>query len=154
MSQPKPKRDLHAEITHALISAIEKNPGEPVMPWRRTGGKPLWLLENALSKKRYNGINVVSLWAAAESKGFSAPIWAIYRQWAELGCQVRGGERASLVIFYKEYTAEALWRSEVHCGRTRGRDRQRDSVRRARHHPGRARRSCAVPGTLAQIIEG
>ena len=27
-----PKRDLHAEITQALISAIEKDPGQPTMP--------------------------------------------------------------------------------------------------------------------------
>src|SRR5439155_7512187 len=55
---------------------------------------------------RYNGINVVSLWAAAETKGYDTPIWATYRQWAELGVQVRGGEKASLVVFYKEFTAE------------------------------------------------
>ena len=68
-----PKRDLHAEITQALIAAIEKDPGQPVMPWRRTGGAPLWLPENALTKNRYNGINVVSLWVAAEAKGYSTP---------------------------------------------------------------------------------
>ena len=106
MSTQKPRRDLHAEITAALIAAIEKDPGDPVMPWRRTGGKPLWLPENALSKKRYNGINVVSLWVAAETKGYSAPIWTTYKQWAELGCQVCAGEKASLVVFYKEFTAE------------------------------------------------
>jgi antirestriction protein ArdC len=92
-----PNRNLHAEITEALIAAIEKDPGQPEMPWRRSTGAPLWLPENALTKKRYNGINVVSLWAAAETKGFDVPIWATYRQWAELGIQVRGGEKASLV---------------------------------------------------------
>jgi antirestriction protein ArdC len=70
-----PKRDLHAEITQALITSIEKDPGQFLMPWRRSGA-PLWLPENALTKNRYNGINVVSLWVAAESKGYSAPIWA------------------------------------------------------------------------------
>jgi antirestriction protein ArdC len=101
-----PKRDLHAEVTQALIAAIEKDPGQPVMPWRRTGGAPLWLPENALTKNRYNGINVVSLWVATEAKGFSTPIWATYKQWAQLGAQVRGGEKASLVVFYKEFTGE------------------------------------------------
>ncbi len=96
-----PKRDLHAEITASLIAVIEKNPGDPQMPWRRTGGKPLWLPENALTHNRYNGINVVSLWVAAESKGYSTPVWASYKQWAALGAQVRGGEKASLVVFYK-----------------------------------------------------
>lgn len=43
---------------------------------------------------------------AAELRGYSAPVWATYRQWAELGAQVRSGEKSSLVIFYKEFEAE------------------------------------------------
>jgi hypothetical protein len=38
------KRDLHAEITGKLIDTIEANPGEPVLPWRRSGS-PLWLYD-------------------------------------------------------------------------------------------------------------
>jgi antirestriction protein ArdC len=100
-----PKRDIHAEITAKLIAAIEANPGEPTMPWRRSAG-PLWLPVNALTAKRYNGINVVSLWVAAETAGYGAPVWATYRQWAELGAQVRKGERASPIVFYKSYTTD------------------------------------------------
>jgi antirestriction protein ArdC len=97
----KPKRDLHAEITANLIAAIEKDPGDPQMPWRRTGGKPLWLPENAHTGNRYNGVNIISLWVAAETKGYTTPVWATYKQWAQLGAQVRAGEKASLVVFYK-----------------------------------------------------
>jgi antirestriction protein ArdC len=100
-----PKRDLHAKITQALIASIERDPGQFVLPWRRSGA-PLWLPENAFTKNRYNGINVVTLWVAAESLGYGAPIWATYKQWQQLGIQVRGGEKASLVIFYKQYSAE------------------------------------------------
>ena len=46
---------------------------------------PLWLPKNALTKNRYNGINVVSLWVAAEANGYKAPIWATYKQWQQLG---------------------------------------------------------------------
>ncbi len=102
----KSKRDLHAEITQALIAAIQMDPGQPVMPWRRSGGAPLWLPENAFTKNRYNGINVVSLWVAAETKGYSAPIWASFKQWSQLGCQGRGGERGSPIVFYKLLSAE------------------------------------------------
>jgi antirestriction protein ArdC len=48
------RRDVHAEITK-LIKAIEANPCEPVMPWRKSGN-PLWLPVNALTGNRYNGI--------------------------------------------------------------------------------------------------
>jgi len=33
--------------------------------------------------------------------GLQPPVWATYRQWAELGAQVRKGERASPVVFWK-----------------------------------------------------
>jgi antirestriction protein ArdC len=100
-----PRRDIYAEITNQLIAAIEANPGQPSMPWRRSSG-PLFLPVNALTGNAYNGINIVSLWVSAEVQGYGTPIWATYRQWAELGAQVRKGEKSSLVIFYKEYDAD------------------------------------------------
>lgn len=99
------RRDIHAEITAQLIAAIEADPGRPSLPWRRSSA-PLFMPENALTKKLYNGINIVSLWVSAECRGFEAPVWATYRQWAELGAQVRKGEKSSLVIFYKEYETD------------------------------------------------
>lgn len=106
LSKPRAeRRDFHAEITAKLIAAIEADPGRPSLPWRRTSA-PLFIPENALTKKLYNGINIVSLWVAAECLGYTAPIWATYRQWAELGAQVRKGEKSSLVVFYKEYETD------------------------------------------------
>lgn len=100
-----PRRDIHAELTSQLIAAIEADPGRPSLPWRRAS-RPLSMPVNALTGNAYNGINIVSLWVAAEASDFTAPVWATYRQWSELGCQVRKGERSSLVIFYKEYACE------------------------------------------------
>lgn len=99
------RRDIHAEITGKLIAAIEIDPGKPSMPWRRSAG-PLFMPVNALTEKPYNGINIVSLWVAAEIGGHSSPVWATYKQWTELGAQVRKGEKSSLVVFYKEYTSQ------------------------------------------------
>lgn len=99
------RRDIHAEITNKLIATIEADPGKPCMPWRRASG-PLFMPSNALTGNAYNGINVVSLWVSAEMAGYSAPVWATYKQWSELGAQVRKGEKSSLVVFYKEYEAE------------------------------------------------
>ena len=102
---PSSRRDLHADITNQLIAAIEADPGQPSLPWRRTGGA-LHLPTNALTGKAYNGINILNLWVTAESRGFAAPIWGTYHQWAELGAQVRRGEKSSLVVFYKEFEVE------------------------------------------------
>ena len=98
------RRDIHAEITNQLIASIEADPVAPSMPWRRSSA-PLFMPVNALTQKPYNGINVVNLWVAAELLGHGSPVWATYKQWSELGAQVRKGEKSSLVIFYREYDA-------------------------------------------------
>lgn len=100
-----PRRDLHADITAKIIAAVHADPGHPQMPWRRSG-KPLWMPENALTKNRYQGINVCSLWAASEVRGLTSPVFATYKQWQELGAQVRKGAKAELVVFYKDYDVE------------------------------------------------
>jgi antirestriction protein ArdC len=107
-TQSKPastRQDVYSEITSQLITAIETNPGKPELPWRKSSG-PLFMPVNALTQNAYNGINIVSLWVAAEVKSFTTPVWATYKQWLELGAQVRKDEKSSLVIFYKEFDAE------------------------------------------------
>lgn len=95
--------DLHQQITDRIIAALETaDPKNWRCPWHRTGGGlPL----NAKTNRPYRGINVLSLWAADQSAGYGDARWATYRQWSELGAQVRKGERSSLVVFYKDYEA-------------------------------------------------
>jgi antirestriction protein ArdC len=57
---------------------------------------------NIASKKAYRGVNVVALWAYAEEFGYSSGTWGTYKQWSEAGAQVRKGEKAAYVVFYKE----------------------------------------------------
>ncbi len=61
---------------------------------------------NIESKKAYRGINVVTLWVEAQIKGYAVPVWGTYKQFQEAGCQVRKGEKSSLVVFYKEIEFE------------------------------------------------
>jgi antirestriction protein ArdC len=117
VSQPS-RRDLHTEITNQLIAAIEANPGQPSLPWRRGAGA-LHMPVNALTGRHYHGINVVSLWVAAEFHGYASPIWSTYKQWAEKGCQVRKGEKSSLIVFYKEFEAEPDPENEKDDGKRR-----------------------------------
>ena len=56
---------------------------------------------NITSHKPYRGINTICLWAAAQAKGYERGEWATYQQWQERGAQVRKGERATLVVFWK-----------------------------------------------------
>jgi len=103
-AQPaSPRRDLHADVTAKIIAALEDNPGQSRLPWRRRSGSSSWIPRNAAKNTPYNGINFVNLIVATQMRGFSAPIFATYRQWQELGAQVRRGEKAEQVIFYKAY---------------------------------------------------
>ncbi len=99
------RTDIYETITARLIAAIEANPGAPTMPWRTRSG-PLCLPGNAATKRPYNGINIVALWVAAETRGFSSPLWATYKQWKEIGAQVIEGSKGEPVVFYKTFQAE------------------------------------------------
>lgn len=104
-SLAKTRRDLHDEITSQLIATIESGPGQFTLPWRRDGAA-LHLPTNALTGNAYAGINVLTLWAAAARSHFAHHQWATYRQWTERGAQVRKGERASTIVFYKEFQGD------------------------------------------------
>ena len=101
------KPSLYDTVTQSIIAAIEANPGKPAMPWHRDATSPLFMPENALTKKCYQGVNTVVLWVSAEQHGFKSPIWATYRQFAELGCQVRRNEKSTPVVFYKSFEVAA-----------------------------------------------
>lgn len=97
--------DVHEEITNRIITAIEQGTGAFKLPWHRPAGS-ITRPTNIQSKKAYRGINVVTLWVEAELKGYATPVWGTYKQFQDAGCQVRRGEKASLVVFYKEIEFE------------------------------------------------
>lgn len=96
--------DIHQSVTDAIIRTIEAGQaGTWSCPWHRRGGG---LPRNALTGKTYRGVNTLMLWATEQMSAFADSRWATYRQWSELGAQVRRGERSTLVVFYKDYAAE------------------------------------------------
>lgn len=97
--------DVHQAITDQIITALEAGVGEASLPWHRSG-ICAFTPRNAETGASYNGINVLSLWATAEARGYAQPLWATYRQWQSIGAQVRKGEKAALVIFYKQYETD------------------------------------------------
>jgi antirestriction protein ArdC len=97
------RQDVYEAITDRVIAAIENGAGEWQMPWHQSGvSRPL----NAHKKKLYRGVNVVALWAAADAYGYGTGFWATFKQWRELGAHIRKGERASVIVFWKELERE------------------------------------------------
>ncbi|MCF4124953.1 MULTISPECIES: ArdC family protein [Methylobacterium] len=91
--------DLHERVTATILQQLDTaDPDAWTPPWH--GDDPL--PRNALTGKRYRGLNILALWCAAQAHGYTDARWATYRQWAALGAQVRRGERGSLILFYKD----------------------------------------------------
>jgi antirestriction protein ArdC len=99
------KRDTHHTITEKIVAAIEAGVGDYRMPWHRHGAstsRPV----NAATGKSYQGVNVLALWSDASLRPFSSGYWATYRQWHQLGGQVRKGARGSPIVFFKAVEAQ------------------------------------------------
>ena len=110
-------------ITDAIIAKLEAG----VSPWRRTwattrgySGRPM-----RACGQPYRGINALWLWVVADTNGYISPTWMTYRQSAELGGQVRKGERSTIAVFYKTYQAR-----EAGDGATTGSGTDEDRMRR------------------------
>jgi antirestriction protein ArdC len=80
---------------------MEKGEQAWQMPWHRTGAD-ISRPRNVASRNPYHGINVPALWAAASDKGYQSGWWGSYKQWQEVGAQVRKGEKASPIVFWKK----------------------------------------------------
>jgi antirestriction protein ArdC len=98
--------DIHQHITDQIIAAIERGAGEFRLPWHRSASSIMRPV-NVASKKPYRGVNVLTLWATADAKGYTSGTWGTYRQWVETSAQVRKGEKAAYIVFYKEITIAA-----------------------------------------------
>lgn len=99
------KLDVYSRVTNEIIRAIEAGVPECRMPWHQRSGAGL--PRNAATGNPYHGINTLALWATSYLRGYALPYWATYRQWVKLGAQVRRGEKASVIVFYKQETPPA-----------------------------------------------
>lgn len=99
-----PRLDLYQRVTDEIVRAIEEGAGTFIMPWHGSlRGRP----RNAFSGDAYRGINTLVLWAAARNKKYVSSYWATYRQWQNLDAMVRKGEKATMVVLYKQVPVEA-----------------------------------------------
>lgn len=95
--------DVYSRVTNRIVEELEQG----VRPWM----KP-WNAEHAAGRitrplrhngEAYRGINILMLWASAESQGFSCPIWMTFQQAKELGGFVRKGEYGSPVVYASSF---------------------------------------------------
>jgi antirestriction protein ArdC len=108
------RKDLAEEVTNQIISRLEEGGTLPWQrPWALTGGAAMPM--NGLSKRPYNGINVVLLWLAAEKNSYTTNVWLTYKQAKQLGGSVRKGEKGHTVVFFKPLQVTDDARKEGEC---------------------------------------
>ena len=102
--RPAP-RDHYAEITDQVVAALEAG----TLPWRRpwdqdkAGAGPL-SPRNAVTGRRYHGINVLLLGMTGMGFAGTDPRWLTYKQAEAKSWQVHRGERGSRVFFFRKLT--------------------------------------------------
>ena len=105
-SHPTQRRDHYQELTDKIIAALEAG----VAPWRRPwdpnacGGSNMPV--NLATGHRYRGVNLFVLGMSPLAFTSGDPRWCSYRQAAARGWQVRKGEKATPVYFYKPIEIE------------------------------------------------
>lgn len=92
---------LAARVTAQLIAALNNGVRPWVQPWDSAAALALPLRHNGIP---YKGFNIIALWAAAAERQFTSRYWLTFKQAQALGGQVRRGERATHILFYKDLT--------------------------------------------------
>lgn len=88
--------DTYAEVTEAVLDALEEGTIPWRQPWRSSGPQ-----RNLQSGRPYRGINQLLTQIKGQSKGYSSPFWTTYRAAKKAGGNVRKGEKGTRVVFWK-----------------------------------------------------
>ena len=106
------KTTIYQRVTDSILQAVANSPGDVVMPWHRPAGSNSMIPLNATTKNAYRGVNIIMLWMAADIARHPTGAWASYKQWQAAGAQVRKGERATPIIFYRQYDVDPTGESD------------------------------------------
>lgn len=94
--------DLYAAITGQIVDLLQRG----VVPWHSGIAPDAGAPRNFETNRPYRGLNVFLLSAAAYVRGFKSPCWLTFRQIKARGGFVRKGEKATVVIFWKQIEVE------------------------------------------------
>ena len=93
------KIDVYSRVTDKILAQLEQGVRPWMRPWAaaNTDGRITRPLRH--NGQPYSGVNVLMLWGAACTKGYSNPTWLTFKQALELGGNVRKGETGELVVY-------------------------------------------------------
>lgn len=85
--------NVYQQVTDRIIQQLENG----ALPWLKPWAADSSADKNFITQKPYSGINTLILGMS----GFNNPAWATYQQWASKGFQVKKGEKATQIVFFK-----------------------------------------------------
>ncbi len=103
--------DIRQAITDRIVAMLERGGNTAAPLWR--GAAKNGLPHNAHTGVAYRGVNVLILWDAALSAHYASNSWLTYKQAADLGGQVRKGEKGVMCVFFKQVERRAAQADEV-----------------------------------------
>ncbi len=71
--------NLYQQITERIITDLEAGRIPWVQPWT-SATTPIGMPYNAISERRYSGINILTLWDAITARGFESHAFLTFRQ--------------------------------------------------------------------------
>ena len=114
------RTNLYDEMTARIIAELEAGRFPWVQPWGHPDGDGSaispGLPRNALTARRYSGVNVLILWGAVIEQGYPSQGWLTFKQALEAGGCVRKGERGTTVVYADRFTPEAEKARAVETG--------------------------------------
>ncbi len=84
------KKDYKEKITNQIIKTLEQGQ----IPWISPFEKQI-IPMNYLTKKTYNGLNLISLWVTAMQAGYTSNYWIGFQQANQLGGKIKKGEKGT-----------------------------------------------------------
>lgn len=98
------RADIYQEITDQMIAMIEAG----TRPWSKSwNGSTAPNIPLRSTGVPYRGINVLTLWVSAMTKGYASPHWLTFKQALALGGCVRKGEKGSTVVYANKIEVDA-----------------------------------------------
>ena len=111
------RTSLYDDITSRIIRELEAGRAPWVQPWTKASVEaPIAMPHNAVTGRRYSGINVLILWDAVVRRGFPSQGWLTFRQALALGGHVRRGEQGVTVVYADGFTPDDEKRRLVRTG--------------------------------------
>jgi len=102
----KNSKQIYHDVTSHFIAAMKDGAPPWVKPWDENkfcADLPV----NAVSGRKYSGVNITILWTAAASHGFKRDRWLTFNQAKSVGGAVRRGQKGTIAVLFKNVGSPA-----------------------------------------------